>query len=66
MVDAGPAPPHGRYRRAPAGADFSLEANTEDVPQEGRFYILKGGEVSLDTEDFQEALTEYNRLCKDF
>lgn len=66
MVDAGPAPPHGRYRRALAGADFSLEANTESVPSDGRFYILRDGEVSLATEDFQEAITEYNRLCKDF
>jgi hypothetical protein len=66
MVDAGPAPPHGRYRRALAGADFSLEANTESVPDDGRFYILKNGEIVLETEDFPEAIAEYNRLCKAF
>jgi hypothetical protein len=66
MVDAGPAPPHGRYRRALAGADFSLEANTESVPGDGRFYILRDSQIHLETEDFQEAITEYNRLCRDF
>lgn len=66
MVDAGPAPPHGRYKRALAGATFSLQAQTEEVPDDGRFYILNEGKVALATEDFQEALTEYNRLCKDF
>lgn len=66
MVETGPAPPHGRYRRALAGADFSLEANTESVPDDGRFYILRDGKIVLETEDFQEANTEYSRLCKDF
>ncbi len=61
-----PAPPHGRYRRGLEGADFSLEANTENVPADGRYYVLRGGEVALATEDFPEALTEYNRLCREF
>jgi hypothetical protein len=66
MVDAGPAPPHGRYKRVLAGANFTLEANTESVPADGRFYILQDGEVALATAEFPEAIAEYNRLCKDF
>src|SRR5688500_10466154 len=65
MDQAAPPPPHERYRRALAGADFSLDANAEAVPSDGRFYVLKGGKPILETEDFPEALTEYNRLCKD-
>lgn len=61
-----PAPPHGRYKRGLQGATFSLEANTESVPSDGRYYVLEEGEVALATEDFQEALTEYNRRCKEF
>ena len=36
---ATPAPPHGRYKRNLDGADFTLEANTEAVPADGRFYV---------------------------
>jgi hypothetical protein len=66
MTETAVAPPHGRYRRALADADFSLEANTESVPADGRYYILKGGEISLATEEFPEAIAEYNRLCRTF
>jgi hypothetical protein len=65
-VENVPAPPHGRYRRSLRDADFSLEANTESVPADQRFYLLRNGEVLLATEDFAEALGEYNRLCKEF
>jgi hypothetical protein len=65
MVDT-PAPPHGRYKRGLEGADFTLEANTEAVPSDGRFYVLQDGKTVLATEEFQEAITEYNRLCKRF
>jgi hypothetical protein len=40
--------------------------NTEDVPSDGRYYVLRGGEVVLATAEFPEALAEYNRLCRDF
>jgi len=66
MVDTGPAPPHGRYKRGLDGASFSLQANTEDVPGDGRYYILQDGEVALATEDFQAATAEYNRMCREF
>lgn len=65
-VDNTPAPPHGRYRRAPRGANFSLEANTESVPADGRFYILVDGKITLESEEFGTALEEYNRLCRDY
>lgn len=66
MVDSTPAPPHGRYKRGLQGADFTLEANTENVPADGRYYLTQGGQITLETADFQEAVTEYNRLCRDF
>jgi hypothetical protein len=65
MLDT-PAPPHGRYKRGLEGADFTLEANTESVPADGRFYILRNGKVALDTDDFQVAIAEYNQLCRQF
>jgi hypothetical protein len=66
VVETSPAPPHGRYRRGLQGASFSLEANTESVPADGRYYVLQDGEVSLATSEFPEALAEYNRLCREF
>jgi hypothetical protein len=66
MVESAPAPPHGRYKRGLDGANFTLEANTERVPADGRFYILEDGEEVLATEDFQEAITEYNNRCREF
>jgi hypothetical protein len=64
--ETAPAPPHGRYRRALAGATFSLEANTEAVPGDGRFYVLRDEEIALATEDFQEAQAAYFELCRAF
>ena len=66
MVETSPAPPHGRYRRGLEGANFSLEANTEAVPADGRYYVLRDGEVVIASAEFQEAIEEYNRLCRDF
>lgn len=65
-VESVVAPPHGRYRRGLEGASFSLEANTESVPADGRYYILQDGRITLATSDFPEALAEYNRLCREF
>src|SRR5690349_20271919 len=66
MVETSPAPPHGRYRRGLEGANFSLEANTESVPGDGRYYVLQEGEIVLASAEFQEAITEYNRLAREF
>jgi len=65
-MESVPAPPHGRYRRGLAGADFSLEANTESTAEPGRFYIFQNGAVILDTDDFAEATSRYNKLCEEF
>ena len=65
-LETGPAPPHGRYKRGLEGADFTLEANTENVPPDGRFYVLRAGETLLETEDFGAAVVEYNRLSREF
>lgn len=59
------APPHGRYRRGLEGASFSLEANTENVPADGRFYLLADGKIILGTDDFEEATREYHALCRE-
>jgi len=66
MVETSPAPPHGRYKRGLNGANFSLEANTEAVPADGRYYVLRDGEVVVASAEFQEAIGEYNRLCREF
>jgi hypothetical protein len=66
MAEARPAPPHGRYRRGLEGADFSLESSTENVPADGRFYVLRGGEIVTATEEFDEATTAYHLLCREF
>jgi hypothetical protein len=66
MAEARPAPPHGRYRRGLQGADFSLESNTEHVPADGRYYVLRNGEVLLATSEFDEATATYHQLCREF
>jgi hypothetical protein len=60
------AAPYGRYRRHIEGADFSLEANTPSVPNDGSFYLLRNGEVVLQSSDFPEAIEAYNNLCREF
>lgn len=65
-METAPAPPHGRYKRGLEGADFTLEANTETAPAEGKYYVIRAGKVLLETEDFPEATAEYNRLCREF
>jgi hypothetical protein len=66
MSETRPAPPHGRYKRGLEGANFTLEANTEAVPADGRFYVMRDGEVVCATAEFDEATTEYHKLCRDF
>jgi hypothetical protein len=54
-----------RYHRRLEGGDFSLEANTETVPEAGYFYLLRAGAVLLRSEDFAEAQTAYLGLCRE-
>jgi hypothetical protein len=58
--------PYGRYRRHIEGADFSLEANTGTVPSDGCFYLLRNGEVLLQSSEFPKAIEAYNGLCREF
>ena len=57
-------PPGARYVRHIEGTDFSLEANTERVPDDGRFYLLHRGSIELVTDDFRYALVAYHALCR--
>ncbi|MFN3652664.1 MAG: hypothetical protein ACK47B_24060 [Armatimonadota bacterium] len=58
-------PPTRIYRRSLPGADFSMEANTDSVPEEGHFYILNHGEVVFQSDEFPEALDAYRDLCRE-
>jgi hypothetical protein len=58
--------PHGYFRRWIEGSDFSLEANTSDVPNDDRFYVLEASEVRLGTSDFADATALYESLCVAF
>lgn len=55
-----------RYRRHIEGTDFSLEANTEAVPESGHFYLLRNGEVELMSDEFPEAMEAYQGLCREY
>ena len=55
--------PRGPYRRWIEGTDFSLEANTTAVPQEGAYYVLQGGKVHFSSKDLSAATAEYDALC---
>ena len=57
-------PPLARYRRQLAEGDFSLEANTESVPEPGHYYLLQNGLVLLRTENFRTAEKAYHDLCR--
>jgi hypothetical protein len=57
--------PHGEYRRKLEDADFSLEANTPSVPHDGHFYVLRGGRVLMETENFGDAMQSYKNLCRE-
>lgn len=55
--------PDQYYRRQIPGADFVLVANTDDAPQPGRFYVLRGGATVYSGPDFDEALAAYRELA---
>lgn len=55
-----------RYRRHIEGADFSLEANTDLTPEDSGFYVIRGGEVLLQSHSFQKAEAAYLDLCREF
>ena len=56
-------PAGGRFVRKIAGANFSLEANTENTPGDEAFYLLENGAVAFRSESYPEALEQYQKLC---
>jgi hypothetical protein len=54
-----------RYRRCLARGNFSVEANTEAVPEPGFFFLLQDGKVLLQTVDYDLVEARYNQLCRD-
>jgi hypothetical protein len=55
-----------RYHRSLEHGDFSLEANTESVPEPNLFYLLRDGEVVMSSDDFRTAEVAYQGLCREF
>lgn len=55
-----------RYHRSLEHGDFSLEANTEAVPEPNHFFLLQGGEVLLRSDDFRTAELAYQDLCRKY
>jgi hypothetical protein len=53
----------GAFTRKIDGADFSLEANTPQVPADRAYYVLRRGEIIFRSEAYPEALARYQELC---
>lgn len=51
------------YYRRIAGTDFTMEANTPGTPVGGRFFLLRGAEVLLQSKDFGVVEAAYKELC---
>ncbi|HEX3000106.1 MAG TPA: hypothetical protein VHR86_07710 [Armatimonadota bacterium] len=45
------------------GAGFSLERSTENVPEDGRYYLLRDGVIAAVFDNQDEAQLEYHQLC---
>lgn len=54
-----------RYRRCLERGDFSLEANTDAVPEQGQFYLLRNGDVLLQSLEYAPVEAAYNQLCRE-
>ncbi len=59
-------PPAGPFVRRLPGANLSLEINTVRVPDDEACYVLHDGEIVFRSDEYGEALTEYQRLCAVF
>jgi hypothetical protein len=64
-VPSGPRP-GTRYYRSIEGADFSLEANTENVPRDGRYYVLQEGQITFSSQQLGDARELYEQLCDSY
>lgn len=61
------APPRGaRYVRHVAGADFSLEANTDAALEADHFYLLRNGSVLMESSDYSCVESAYKGLCREY
>lgn len=54
-----------RYSRRLDGGDFSLEANTEAVPEPGFFFLMHRGRVLLQSVDYALVEAAYHQLCRE-
>jgi len=54
------------YRRQLARGNFSLEANTDAVPETGQFFLLRDGDVVMSSEDLEPVEIAYRALCREF
>lgn len=54
------------YRRQLARGNFSLEANTDAVPETGQFFLLRDGNVVMHSEDLEPVELAYRALCREF
>jgi len=65
VTPSGPRP-GTRYFRSIEGADFSLAANTENVPRDGRYYIRQGGEITFSSSQLGDVRELYEGLCNGY
>ena len=65
VTPSGPRP-GTRYYRSIEGSDFSLEANTENVPRDGRYYIRQAGQITFSSLQLGDARELYEQLCDGF
>lgn len=54
------------YRRQLSRGNFSLEANTDAVPETGQFFLLRDGDVVMRSEDLEPVELAYRELCREF
>lgn len=54
----------GAFTRKIDGANFSLEANTPQVPADRAYYVLQAGQIIFRSEAYPEALSRYQELCQ--
>src|SRR5436305_629395 len=51
-----------RYRRSQANSDISLECETENVPTDGRFHVLRAGTIVSSHRTLKAATSAYLAL----
>lgn len=54
-----------RYKRSHTGAGVSLESETERVPEDGRFHLLRGDEIISSFKTLRSGTTAYLKLVEE-